>query len=186
MPPNQKGQAIYIYILWGKAIFRYLYSLLVRDDLKTGDLLFCWAPDGKKIVYQSSGDSIRIIDIETKQTKTIDQGQFPTWSPNGRYISYQNANEDYSLYDVQTGQQTRLLKDASLRRGGVWSPDSRYIVYSKLSGGLWNWATSALSVSDSYGDLYAMDVQSRVEVRLYRHAGSVYPTDWGKLETEPR
>jgi Tol biopolymer transport system component len=159
----------------------------VKEDVKSGDFLFCWAPDSKRIVYQSGDQKIRTVDTETKETKTIDSGQFPTWSPNGRYISYQNGNEEYILYDVGTGQKTSLLKDTSLRRSVVWSPDSRYIVYSKLGGGLWNWVTGALSVSDSYGDLYAMDIQSRVETRLYRHSGSVYATDWGKLvETESR
>jgi Tol biopolymer transport system component len=162
------------------------FSVLVEEDVKSGDFLFCWAPDGKRIVYQSGDQKIRTVDIETKQTKTIDSGQFPTWSPNGRYIAYQNSNEEYTLYDVDTAQKTRLLKDSSLRRSVVWSPDSRYIVYSKLGGGLWNWVTDAFSVDDTYGDLYAMDIQSRVEALLYRHSGSVYATDWGKLETEAR
>jgi Tol biopolymer transport system component len=152
--------------------------MLVKEDVKSGDLLFCWAPNGKEIVYQSSGNSIRIVDIETGQIRTIDSGQFPTWSPSGRYISYQNESENYVLYDVDTGHKTDLQKGASLRRSMIWSPDSRYVVYSKLSGGL----SGALSATDNYGDLYVMDVQSRVEARLYRHPGSLYATDWGKLE----
>jgi Tol biopolymer transport system component len=177
-----KGDSnLYLYRLGEKD-----FSLLVKEDVKSGDLLFCWAPDSKRIVYQSGDQKIRTVDIETKQTKTIDSGQFPTWSPSGRYISYQNGDEEYTLYDVDTSQKTRLLKDASIRRSVVWSPDSRYIVYSKLTGGLWNWVTGALSVSDSYGDLYAMDIESRIEARLYRHSGSAYATDWGKVEIESR
>jgi Tol biopolymer transport system component len=161
------------------------FSLLAKEDVKSGDLLFCWAPDSKSIVYQSGDDKIRIVDVETRRTRTIDSGQFPTWSPNGRYISYQNSDAEYSLYEIQTGQKTRLLKGGSLRRGVIWSPDSRYVVYSKLSGGLWSWVTGALSVSDSYGDLCVMDVQSKLETLLYRHSGSLYATDWGKIEIPP-
>jgi Tol biopolymer transport system component len=154
------------------------FSLLVKGDVKSGDLLLCWSPDNKRIVYESADNHIRIVDIETKQLITIDSGEFPTWSPNGKYISYQNQGEDYVIYDLDTGRKKQLLKGGSVRRSVIWSPDSRYIVYSKLSGGL--------AVDDTYGNICAMDVQSKVEVQLYRHSGSLYATDWGKVDFEAR
>lgn len=162
------------------------FSLVVKESLKSGDFLFSWGPSNRRIVYQSGDGRIRTVDIATGETKTIDSGEFPTWSPDGRYIAYQGADKSYTLYDVQNEQKSILFKDESVRRSLVWSPDSRFIVYSKLSGGLWNWITGALSVTDSYGDLCVMDVQSRTEVRLYRNSGSVYATDWRKVETEAR
>ncbi len=157
-------------------------SLLVSEDLKGGDFLFCWAPNGRAIVYQSGDDKIKVVDIESKQTKTIDSGQFPTWSPNGLYISYQSSGSDYSLYNIETRQKKFLLKGGSLRGGVVWSPDSRYIVYARASGALRGLLSDMLGGVDSYGDLYAMDLQSNVSVRLHSHDGSIYPTDWSPIQ----
>lgn len=158
-------------------------SVLIDDQLKSGDFLLCWSPDGRRIVFQSSTDQIKIIDLATRESRTIDTGQFPTWSPNGRYITYQSDATKHVLYDVQTNQKTFILKGGSVSGSLVWSPDSRYLAYSKLSGGPWSWLSGALSASDSYGDLCVVDVQSRVQTRLYRHSGSVYASDWGKIET---
>lgn len=159
-------------------------SALIDDQLKRGDFLLSWSPDGRRIVFQSSSDQIKIIDLAVGKSRTIDNGQFPTWSPNGRYITYQNEAMNHVLYDVQTNEKTFILKGGSVSGSLVWSPDSRYLAYSKLSGGPWSWLSGALSASDSYGDLCVLDVQSRVQTRLYRHSGSVYVSDWGKIETK--
>jgi hypothetical protein len=176
---NQSG--LYLYTLDSKDSF-----LLVNEGLKSGEFLFCWSPDGKRIVYQSEEDKIQIIDIVSKQRRTLDAGWFPTWSPDGRFISYKSKENEYALYDLQANQKTVILQGDDANRSLVWSPDSRYVVYSRLSGGLLNRATDALSVSDSYGDLYAMDVQSKTKVMIYRHNGSIYPTDWGRLNFIPQ
>lgn len=159
-------------------------SVLVDGQLKGGDFLLCWSPDGKRIVFQSASNQITILNVGTRESRTIDNGQFPTWSPNGSYIAYQSGPTKYVLYNLQTNQKAFILPGDSVSGNLVWSPDSRFLAYSKLSGGLWNWVTGALSASDSYGDLYVMDVESKVEARLYRHSGSLYVTDWGKLELE--
>jgi Tol biopolymer transport system component len=161
-------------------------SVLVDGQLKGGNFLLSWSPDGRRIVFQSGSDEIRIIDIGTGESRAIDTGYFPTWSPSGSYITYRSDTTRHVLYDVRTNQKTFILKGGSVSGGLVWSPDSRYVVYSKLSSSLFSWVSDALSAIDSYGDLYVLDVQSRVEARLYRHSGSLYATDWGKLESESR
>jgi Tol biopolymer transport system component len=160
------------------------FSVLVKEDLRGGEATLCWAPDSKSIVYESGGENVSIVDIQNKRIRIVDSGQFPTWSPNGQYLGYQNKDKGFTLYDISNGRKIHLLENSSLRMRVVWSPDSRYVIYSKASGGILNWITDAFSLSDSYGDLWALDVQSGIEVRLYRHSGSVYATDWGKLETE--
>ncbi|MGD0402604.1 MAG: hypothetical protein ABSB66_05350 [Candidatus Acidiferrales bacterium] len=173
--------SLYLYRLDNKDSF-----LLVNGGIKSGEFLFCWSPDGKRIVYQSDDDKIQIIDIASKQRRTLDAGWFPTWSPNGRFISYKSKENEYALYDLETNQKTAILRGDDVNRSLVWSPDSQYVVYSRLSGGLLNRATDALSVSDTYSDLYAMNVQSKATVMIYRHNGSIYPTDWGRLNSIPQ
>jgi Tol biopolymer transport system component len=145
-----------------------------------------WSPDARRIVFQgSSNDQIEILDLGAGEIRTLDTGQFPTWSLNGRYITYRGSAGRYVLYDLQTSRKTSLLGSDLVSRDLVWSPDGRYLVYAKLSSGVWDWMTGVLSASDTYGDLYVLDVQSEVESRLYRYPGSLYPTDWGKIEMVP-
>jgi Tol biopolymer transport system component len=161
-------------------------STVLDDQLKSGDFLLSWSPDGRRIVFQSGSDQITIIDVGTGESRAIDTGSFPTWSPNGSYITYQSDATRHVLYNVETNQKRLILKGESVGGSLVWSPDSRYVVYSKLSGGLFSWVSGALSASDSHGDLYVMDIQSKVEARLYRNPGSLYATDWGKGQSESR
>jgi Tol biopolymer transport system component len=161
-------------------------SVLAHDQLEDGDFPLCWSPDGRRIIFQSISDQIKIIDLGTGESRTIDTGRFPTWSPNGRYITYQSRGTKHVLYDLQTNEKTFILNGSSVSGSLVWSPDSHYLAYSKLSGGPWSWVTGVLSVSDSYGDLWVMNVESKEEALLYRHSGSLYATDWGKIQMEAR
>lgn len=174
-----RNGSLYLYHL-GKGA----YSIIIEEDLKSGGPL-CWAPDGRKIVYQSGDNKIRVFDLASRLTRTLDSGETPTWSPNGRYIAYQDNAKGYVLYDLQNERKTQILQGESVRGRLIWSPDNRFIAYSKPSTGIWSNISDAIAVTDSFGDLYAMDVQSGTEVKLYRHDGSIYPSDCGKIGTQP-
>jgi WD40 repeat protein len=160
-------------------------SVLANGQLKSEPYPLSWSPDGRRIAFQSTSDQINIISLDGGQFLRIDGGEFPTWSPNGRYIAYRSKATTYTLYDVQTNKKAIILNDGSVDGSLVWSPDSNYVAYSKLSGGVWNWVMGIISVSDTYGDIYTINVQSKLETRLYRHSGSVHPTDWGRILTAP-
>jgi Tol biopolymer transport system component len=160
-------------------------SLIVDDGVKNGDFLISWSPDGTSIAYQSAQDRICIVDVDSKQLRCIVSGQFPSWSPDGKYLSYRSSENEYSIYDLQANQSKSILRGDSVGRTLVWSPDSRYLVYSKLGGDFWGRVTDILSVSDSYSDLYVLDLRTHAQVRVYRHDGSLYPTAWCKIEVKP-
>ena len=157
-------------------------SRIVDANIQSGDFLLSWSPDGSRIVYQNAADKVCIVEVGSKASTVIGPGRFPSWSPDGKYISYQVDDGEYCLYDLQTRQSTSILKGESVQRTLVWSPDSRYVVYSRLSGGLRSHIAGILSTSDTYGDLYVMDIRSKTEARVYRHDGSLYPTAWGKIQ----
>jgi Tol biopolymer transport system component len=67
-----RNGSLYLYDLSKRA-----YSIIIEEDLKNGDLLFCWAPDGRKIVYQSGDNKIRVFDVDSRLTRTLDSGGSP-------------------------------------------------------------------------------------------------------------
>lgn len=172
----------------GAASSIYLYKiasteplLVVDSDAASVDSPLSWSPDGDAIVYQSVRDSIRVVDINSEAIKEVGSGRFPSWSPNGRYIAYQKVDGSYVVRDLQSNIDSRILVDPSVGRVLVWSPDSRLLVYSKIGSGLWSHLGNILSVSDSYSDLWIMDLQSQFQTRVYRHNGSLYPSAWAKI-----
>ena len=98
-----------------------------------------WSPDGKKIVFRASTDSVKglfIIDVETLQITTLtrnSQDNFPTWSPAGDVIAFTSKREDnYDLYSIKpdgTGLK-RLTSDPGNEAHSVWSPDGKWIAFS--------------------------------------------------------
>ena len=158
------GLRLYLYTLEGGAL-----STIVEGQLKGGEMLFSWAPDGKSLVYQDAANNIYVLDLTARQRTRIDSGWFPTWSPNGRYIAYHADGADdpgYDIYDLQTRKRERILRRKYVYRSLVWSPDSRYVIYSADGRG------------DFYGDLLILDLESKKETRVLRLEESVYPTDW--------
>jgi DNA-binding winged helix-turn-helix (wHTH) protein/Tol biopolymer transport system component len=95
-----------------------------------------WSSDGRSIayggadVYDGGGSEIRILDLETRQSRTIPGSQHmfgPRWSPDGRYIS---ANSDDTgrllLYSFESGRWKELHSPYGVS-WPVWSHDSRYL-----------------------------------------------------------
>jgi len=172
--------SLYTYRLSDKKL-----SLLVEKDLRPGEPLFSWAPDGKSIVYEDSQGSIWITDLDTRKRRKLGNGWFPTWSPNGRYIAYasvaekDNQDPGYIVYDLQTGKKESILAGKFAYRSLIWSPDSRYLVGSRASRGFWD--LFGFRAEEPYGDLYVTDLESKVEVRVYSHSGgSIFPADWAR------
>ena len=159
-----RDHGLYLYTLEGGAL-----STIIEGQLKVGEMLFSWPPDGKSLVYQDAANNIYVLDLAIRGRTRIDSGWFPTWSPNGRCIAYRAdgaGDPGYDIYDLQTRKRERILRGRSVYRSLVWSPDSRYVIYAADGRG------------DYYGDLLILDLESKKETRVLRLEQSIYPTDW--------
>ncbi len=143
---------------------------------------FSWGPGGKSIVYQDGENNIWITDLDKKTREKVDRGWYPTWSPDGRFVAYGVADDPYHkgfvIYDLKTRKKESILAGKLATWGLVWSPDSRYLVHTRVGQGLLD-HVNALMGETRFGDVYVIDLQTKAEVRVYS-GNSVYPTDWGK------
>jgi hypothetical protein len=93
----------------------------------------CFSPEGR-FVY-SSRKIMKIYDVAKKNRTDIGQGDsYPTWSPDGKWLGF-NDGKHYTLLDLKTGTRKKLFgtKDSA---GPDWSPDSRYLTYTKPGGSI--------------------------------------------------
>lgn len=102
-----------------------------------------WSPDGKWIAYVSdrSGENqicVRPADAtgteaERTLTKLGPGYRFsPTWSPDSKSLVFTENDGSLSLVDVEKGEVRRLDADPDGQPIGVqWSPDSRWLAYSR-------------------------------------------------------
>ena len=99
-----------------------------------------FSPDGKKIVYVSDRSGVRklyVKDLEENIEKLISRGNGiydkPSWSPDGRLISFiKIANGQFYLgLMTPEGDSERYIMSDYLIEGVKWSPNSRYLIYTK-------------------------------------------------------
>ena len=105
-----------------------------------------WSPDGKEIAYFSDASGEYQLHI-AKQDGTgaprifdLDGKAFyyaPAWAPDGKKILFRDSNLKIGFIDLESKKVTRFDADfyhdaASDTINPSWSPDSAWIVYTKL------------------------------------------------------
>ncbi len=91
----------------------------------------CFSPDQKELVYSKDG-ALRIYNTVTKTLRDLGYGHAASWSPDGKWIGFSDGKH-YVLLDPKTGTRANLFstEDTTLVQ---WSPDARYLTYSKPGG----------------------------------------------------
>ncbi|MDR0423535.1 MAG: DUF5050 domain-containing protein [Rickettsiales bacterium] len=126
-----------------------------------------YSPDGEQIVFVSDKSGSRrlyVMDSNGKNTKQISRGNIgeydkPSWSPDGRLISFVKIERGNFYIGLMTpdGENERLPVSAYLIDGIRWSPNGRYLIYSKQSNAFG---------SSSIPHLYIFDILTNHEFKL--------------------
>ena len=103
-----------------------------------------WSPDGSQLAWLSdaSGEYQLMIGDQAGTSKprvmALPSTAFysaPGWAPDGKHIMLQDNHLHLWTIEIATGQATKIdtdtFDDPGRRFDAVWSPDSRWIAYSK-------------------------------------------------------
>jgi TolB protein len=102
-----------------------------------------YSPDGKMIAFASDreqGQQLYIMDSKGFSVERISFGggaySKPMWSPDGKMIAFTKikSGQFYIGVIAPNGKGEKLLTSAYLVEGAKWSPNGRYLIYSKKTG----------------------------------------------------
>jgi TolB protein len=136
----QKGaSAIYTYDLESEKLTRL-------TEHRSIDTSPCFSPDGNSIVFttdrdsECKGEQLYIMDRNGRNVRRIsfDRGKYsqPVWSPRGDLIAFtkQLDRKFYIGVISPEGIGERLITEGYLVEGADWSPNGRYLVFTKEYG----------------------------------------------------
>lgn len=107
------------------------------------DTTASYSPDAKNIVFASDrdeGQQIYVMNKDGDSVKRISSGggnySKPVWSPDGSLIAFTKIKSNQFMVGVMSpnGKGEKILAKGYLVEGAKWSPNGRYLVYSKKRG----------------------------------------------------
>ena len=133
-----------------------------------------WSGTGDQIAYTAAKEAeqyIGILDLKTEQNRAIKIPGYklskPDWSPDDQFLVFNAKNEhsdDIYLYDFSTQNHKRLTKATGAERHFGFSPDGRYIGYTKRGG--------------PHEDLFAISVHGNELINITNHDDHEWYPHW--------
>jgi len=102
-----------------------------------------YSPDGSSVAFSSDragGQQIYVMNLDGSSLKKISTGQGtyskPVWSPDGKLIAFTRIKGGQFFIGVMLpdGKSEKLLSTGYLVEGAKWSPNGRYLIFSKKKG----------------------------------------------------
>ncbi len=184
---------IYISSLIKKDEKYFMNSTLLEEKsvMETVEETFqpVFSPDGKEIAYIEERTHLKVIDLESKETRTIMDGsqnfsymdgdQHFEWSPDGKWFLLHFQLEEYWLNEVGlissdgTGKVFNLTKSGFFDVSPQWVQKGKMMIWASNKSGMHSVAKSGPTELDIYGLFFtkkAFDVfrMSKEEYELYK------------------
>ncbi|HEV2485444.1 MAG TPA: hypothetical protein VGT08_07925 [Terracidiphilus sp.] len=122
-----------------------------------------FAPDGKHIVYRSSGpdgDGLRIMDLGDHSVKVLtdDYDNFPVWSPRGDLIAFmRRIDGNFEVLTIHPdGKDLSVLTHTRGNEAHMaWSPDGERLLFTSSRMGFKDEAL-LIGAPQPYGEIFVM------------------------------
>jgi len=149
-----------------------------------------FSPDGKKIAYLEDRVTLKVLDLKTKESKTIlpekynfsysDGDQSFEWSPDGKWIiaSFDDKQSwpasDIALINVESGEIHNLNESGYSEGGAKWMMNGEMIIWQSDKNGYRSHGSWG-SHSDVYGmfltqEAYDKFTMSKEEYEAYKES----------------
>lgn len=109
------------------------------DDPRNNRML-ALNPDRTQGVYLSGRDQLRMLDLESGESKTIANDEFwgfqneqPRFSPNGKWVVYtakRDFEDDIFACNIENEKSINLTQTGVSENSPFWGPDGDYIYFS--------------------------------------------------------
>jgi len=125
-----------------------------------------YSPDGKEVAYLENRTTLKVLNLETRQARTIlsgdrnysykDGDQWYDWSPDGKWflVNFLNPNRyssEAGLVDAGGNQQlTDLTKSGFESERPTWSMDGKSMIWATDRQGLHGYGYSSATQLDVY------------------------------------
>lgn len=130
------------------------------------DVTASYSPDGESIAFASDrsyGQQIYVMDKNGFSVSRVSFGggsySSPKWSPDGKLLAFTKILHGKFHIGVMlpSGKGEKILTSAYMAEGARWSPNGRYLIYSKKDANFGN---------ASIPRLYAIDVITGFELKI--------------------
>ena len=145
-----------------------------------------WSPDGKRIVFTSSGAMdvagghwrIYVMDADGGHKKNLsNEGEddyYPAWSPDGTRITFVSirdgrGNQDIYVMNADGSDQQRLTENPDHEWEPSWSPDGERIAFS---------SSKLPDLMPANSDIYLIDADGENPRKLTRNASRNTHPSW--------
>ena len=145
-----------------------------------------WSPDGKRIVFTSSGAMdvagghwrIYVMDADGGNKQNLsNEGEddyYPSWSPDGKRIAFVSirdgrGNLDIYVMDADGSNQQRLTENPDHEWEPSWSPDGERIAFT---------SSKLPDVMPANSDIYVIDADGKNQRRLTKNTSRNTDPSW--------
>ncbi|GAB5528189.1 MAG: S41 family peptidase [Roseivirga sp.] len=154
--------------------FFFASTLLEEKPLvsnKLDNYLPEFSPDGKKMAFVEGRRTLKIMDLESKNTTTLltekdlyhmrDGDKYYRWSPDSKWLligwSKTLSNGEVLLMSADASQRINLTESGYSDRSPKWVNDGKQMIWFSNRNGLKSYATSGQSQTDVYSMFFSKD-----------------------------